>query len=84
MRIYTIGLTCGEKYPMEPPQVRFLSKVNMHCVDQTNGRVETSKLEILRSWRHECNIESVLLGLKQEMASHVNRKLPQPPEGSTY
>ncbi len=84
MRIYTLSIKCGEKYPMEPPQVKFISKINLGCVNKSTGYVEPGKLEILKHWKHDCNIEFVLTALRQEMSSGTNRKLPQPPEGTDF
>lgn len=83
-RIYTVSLTCGENYPRLPPQVRFVSKVNMHSVSKHSGTVDPSRCHILRNWSRMYGIETVLLELRKEMASSHNRRLPQPPEGSYF
>ena len=31
-------ITCGDHYPDVPPEVKFVSKISMNCVDK-NGRV---------------------------------------------
>ncbi|KAF9582710.1 E2 ubiquitin-conjugating protein mms2, partial [Lunasporangiospora selenospora] len=46
--------------------------------------VEASKLSCLHSWTTRHTLESLLLELRREMSSPNNRKLPQPPEGTTY
>jgi ubiquitin-protein ligase len=38
-RIYSLKIRCGENYPDVPPEVTFISKVNLPCVDQRNGKV---------------------------------------------
>jgi ubiquitin-protein ligase len=32
-RIYTVHIHCGDKYPEEAPRVRFITKINLSCVD---------------------------------------------------
>ncbi|KAL4066095.1 ubiquitin-conjugating enzyme/RWD-like protein [Scleroderma yunnanense] len=83
-RIYSLIINCGESYPDVPPAVRFLSRVNLPFVNQTNGKVDPAKLSVLANWNRENSIETVLVSIRREMASFNNRKLPQPPEGSTF
>ncbi|CAM9326220.1 unnamed protein product, partial [Discosporangium mesarthrocarpum] len=83
-RLYTLRLHCGENYPDACPDVRFVSKLNMGCVDQRTGAVLKNKLGVLNSWNRNYGIEQVLVALRQEMASSVNRRLPQPTEGSEF
>lgn len=83
-RIYTVSLTCGDKYPNTPPQVRFVTKINMHSVSKHTGNVDASRCQILRNWSRNHGIETVLLELRREMASSHNRRLPQPAEGSYF
>ena len=42
-RIYSLEIHCGPQYPDVPPTLRFLSKIHLPCVDQTNGRVIASR-----------------------------------------
>ncbi|KAI3630091.1 hypothetical protein MIR68_011526 [Amoeboaphelidium protococcarum] len=83
-RIYSVKIHCGDNYPEEAPTVQFHSKINLSCVNQSNGRVEKSKLNCLSSWRRTFSIETVLSELRKEMASGSNKKATQPPEGSYY
>ncbi|KAH8103892.1 UBC-like protein [Cristinia sonorae] len=83
-RIYSLKITCGESYPDTPPVVQFISRVNLPFVNQVDGKVEASKLPVLAQWNRERSIETVLVEIRREMASFNNRKLPQPPEGSTF
>ena len=43
-----------------------------------------ARFELLRAWRREYTMETVLTELRREMASSGNRKLQQPPEGTQY
>ncbi|KAJ8079226.1 E2 ubiquitin-conjugating protein mms2 [Marasmius tenuissimus] len=83
-RIYSLKITCGPNYPDTPPTVKFFSRVNIPFVNQTNGDVDPSKLPVLSGWNRNNSIETVLVEMRKEMASFNNRKLPQPPEGSTF
>lgn len=82
-RIYSLTIICGEKYPNEPPEVHFNTKINLPCVD-AKGRVLASKFDILENWKRTYTMETILLELRKSMASAANKKLAQPPEGSTY
>ncbi|KAG7093262.1 Ubiquitin-conjugating enzyme spm2 [Marasmius oreades] len=83
-RIYSLKITCGDNYPDAPPKVKFLSRVNLPCVNQTNGEVDPQKLPVLNGWNRNNSIETILVEMRKEMVSPNNRKLPQPPEGSTF
>jgi len=83
-RFYELKIHCPESYPASPPEVRFVSKINMNCVDGKTGKVINKKLPCMRSWNRNMGIEQVLVALRQEMTSSENRKLKQPMEGSTF
>ncbi|EJF64019.1 UBC-like protein [Dichomitus squalens] len=83
-RIYSLKITCGENYPDAPPTIQFISRVNLPFVSQVDGKVDPSKLPVLAHWNRNHSIETVLVEIRREMASFNNRKLPQPPEGSTF
>eukprot|EP00798_Chlamydomonas_sp_ICE-L_P001469 gene1469-32851_t len=83
-RIYTLHITCGDKYPLQSPLVWFRSRINLPCVDPKDGRVDPAKFAHLANWNHKCTLESMLTELRREMASPAGRKLPQPPEGTMF
>mmetsp|Transcript_110420 Transcript_110420/g.330260 ORF Transcript_110420/g.330260 Transcript_110420/m.330260 type:complete len:138 (-) Transcript_110420:95-508(-) len=81
-RIYSLSIVCGEQYPDAAPVVKFNTQINMSIVDE-RGALKPS-WSILARWRRECTIEAVLESLRREMTQQANRKLPQPPEGTSY
>ena len=60
--------------------MKFNTRVNLPSVNQANGRIENCP--ILKNWKAQYTIESVLQELKKEMLN--NKKLAQPAEGATY
>jgi len=83
-RIYTVHIYCDKDYPNKPPGVKFISRINLACVNQQNGAVEANKFSVLGSWSNSYSIETILVGLKNEMTSATNRRLAQPAEGLTF
>ncbi|EIW66044.1 ubiquitin-conjugating enzyme E2 [Tremella mesenterica] len=83
-RIFSLSIYCGDKYPDLPPLVKFESKVNLPCVDQQNGLVDLSRIPSLANWKRDFTLETILVELRRDMASPVNRKNPQPLEGAEY
>ena len=83
-RLYELRISCGPDYPVEPPKVTFVSRINLSSVNQTTGDIERSSLPALANWNRNCTIESVLVGIKNSMTIPQNRKLPQPSEGSRF
>jgi ubiquitin-conjugating enzyme E2 variant len=82
-RLFELRITCGPNYPLEPPKVRFVSRINLSSVNQTTGVVEND-LPALANWNRNMNIESILVNIKNSMMAPQNRRLPQPPEGSHF
>ncbi|GAK66506.1 UBC-like protein [Moesziomyces antarcticus] len=82
-RIYSLSIHCGPSYPDQPPEVKFLTKINLPCV-KSDGRIDYNALPIFSNWSRDSTIETILLSLRREMASPSNRKLPQPAEGASY
>ncbi|KAG5366095.1 Ubiquitin-conjugating enzyme variant MMS2 [Yarrowia sp. B02] len=83
-RIYSLTLEAGPEYPDKPPTVKFISKINIPCVNQQSGVVIPANLPCLNHWKRSNTMETVLLELRKDMGQPANRKLPQPAEGSTY
>lgn len=83
-RFYELRIRCPEKYPAVPPEVRFVSKINMTCVDPRTGVVNLNKVQALQRWDPNMGIEQVLGSLRAEMCSEQNRRLRQAAEGATF
>ena len=83
-RIYSLRLVCGDSYPQVPPEIWFVTRINLPCVDQSNGRVRPDQFMPLLQWRTDYTMESLLAELRRMMALPANRKLAQPLEGTTY
>ncbi|KKF93274.1 Ubiquitin-conjugating enzyme spm2 [Ceratocystis platani] len=83
-RIYSVKMHCGPQYPDEPPTIQFISRVSLPCVNPTNGQVDPRQLPCLNEWKRSHTMETVLIELRRYMALPSNKKIPQPPEGSTF
>jgi len=83
-RIYNLKIHCGENYPDSPPEVKFISRINLPCVDSATGKVDPTKLPCLVQWKREFTMETILIELRRNMALPANKKLPQPAEGTTF
>jgi len=83
-RVYNLKITCGPKYPDEPPVVTFRTQINMVGIDN-QGNVDVKHFPMLGSkWQRKFNIKTVLTDLRKSMASKENFKLPQPAEDAQY
>ena len=82
-RFYEVRIHCPDTYPAQPPDVRFVSKIVMSCVDK-NGKVIMSKLPAMKNWNRNMGIEQVLQAIRMEMCSDANRRTRQPADGTTY
>ena len=82
-KLYELRIFCSPDYPNKPPTVRFVTRINLSSVDQSTGVVQCD-LPAISNWNRNMTIESILVNLKNSMASPANRRLSQPPEGSTF
>eukprot|EP01029_Cantina_marsupialis_P003943 TRINITY_DN1396_c0_g1_i1.p1 TRINITY_DN1396_c0_g1~~TRINITY_DN1396_c0_g1_i1.p1 ORF type:complete len:133 (+),score=27.40 TRINITY_DN1396_c0_g1_i1:41-439(+) len=76
-RFYQLTLEVGEKYPDQPPIVKFVNKINADFVDG-RGYVRVA------GWTRESSIRSLLQQLQNMMMSPANSKRAQPAEGAVF
>lgn len=62
-RIYSLRIHCGQNYPDAPPEVWFLTRINLPCVNQESGKV--TSVPVLSQWARHFTLETVLTELRK-------------------
>ncbi|RDW94147.1 E2 ubiquitin-conjugating protein MMS2 [Aspergillus mulundensis] len=73
-------------HALMPTRARFdLLNTEQTVAGKANGsQVDPAKLPCLAQWKRDYTMETVLIELRRYMALPQHKKLPQPPEGSTF
>mmetsp|Transcript_7505 Transcript_7505/g.8523 ORF Transcript_7505/g.8523 Transcript_7505/m.8523 type:complete len:155 (+) Transcript_7505:25-489(+) len=79
-RIYTLRLTCGPRYPSQPPTIQFQQKINMPGVDK-RGFVQLPG-PVMPKWDPSAGMYGCLRSIRVAMKPAA--KLKQPAEHETY
>ncbi|GAC77622.1 ubiquitin-conjugating enzyme E2 [Moesziomyces antarcticus T-34] len=69
-RIYSLSIHCGPSYPDQPPEVKFLTKINLPCV-KSDGRIDYNALPIFSNWSRDSTIETILLSLRSFISART-------------
>ena len=64
---YQLKVICGDEYPNTPPFVKFITKINLPCVNQRDGTVINNKLDVCKGWNREKGIGDVMKGIRNAM-----------------
>ena len=81
-RFFSLKIVAGPNYPLQPPKINFISKINLPCVNKANGEVDPRNMPLLAKWDSKTRIMDVLVEILREMKT--NAKLDQPKDGDTY
>lgn len=83
-RIYSLRVFCGDSYPEVPPEVWFITKINLPCVQPTDGKVRRRResrsrqvnpalFPVLGRWQRGYTLEKVLVELRRCVAAATRR-----------
>ena len=78
-RIYMLRIVSGPSYPMSPPDIYFISQINMPGVNQSNGKVVMNQFI---NWNPSLSMIDCLVAIRQQMVHASNLK--QPSASATY
>ena len=56
-RFYELRIDVPESYPAVPPKIRFVSRVNMGCVDKVSGEIIYARVPATKNWNRNTGIE---------------------------
>lgn len=45
--MYSLKIECGARYPDDAPSAKFLSRININCINTSNGVVSILQLVLL-------------------------------------
>lgn len=51
--MYSLKIECGTRYPDDPPTARFISRINMNCVNSQTGLVSIKICILLNYLKYE-------------------------------
>nr|CAI5844066.1 unnamed protein product [Callosobruchus analis] len=91
-RMYSVKVECGQRYPDEAPTAKFISRININCINSNTGVIDPSKPKVgIRSFVTnkkgtafiKCQTEQETEVLKEEIKNKMgdnykvdNRQVP--------
>ena len=67
--MWSLQIFVTDRYPFEPPSIQFITKINLRCVNQSDGRVIGSAVpEMSSRWDPQTGtIGSCLVGIRKQI-----------------